>query len=178
LLFSGAVLVNVYLPLVVGALYHGPDLGTVIGLVLGAGGLTTLVLSPLLGALADRVGHWRMLFAGATVTLLLWPLPFFTRDLLMFTALWAAISGVGSAVFSLSFIVLSQSIDADVRGRVMTFAYLPVNLGGTVGPAIGSVVTQGSIFAVFPTAAVLTALGIGALVLAYRQAAAPAGAAP
>jgi predicted MFS family arabinose efflux permease len=112
------------------------------------------------------------------VTLLLWPLPFFTRDLLVFTVLWAAISGVGSAVFSLSLIVLSQSIDADVRGRVMTFAYLPVNLGGTVGPAIGSVVTQGSIFAVFPTAAVLTALGIGALVLAYRQAAAPAGAAP
>jgi MFS family permease len=177
LLFSGAVLVNVYLPLVVGALYHGRDLGTVTGLVLGAGGLTTLILSPLLGALADRLGHWRMLFAGATVTLLLWPLPFFTRDLLVFTVLWAAISGVGSAVFSLSFIVLSQSIDADVRGRVMTFAYLPVNLGGTVGPAIGSVVTQGSIFAVFPTAAVLTALGIGALVLAHRQQLVPAEAA-
>jgi MFS family permease len=177
LLFSGAVLVNVYLPLVVGALYQGRDLGTVIGLVLGAGGLTTLILSPLLGALADRVGHWRMLFAGATVTLLLWPLPFFTRDLLMFTALWAAISGVGSVVLSLSFSVLSQSIDANVRGRVLVFAYLPVNLGGTVGPAIGSVVTQGSIFAVFPTAAVLTALGIGALVLAHRQAAAPADAA-
>ncbi len=177
LLFSGAVLVNVYLPLVVGALYQGRDLGTVIGLVLGAGGLTTLILSPLLGALADRLGHWRMLFAGATVTLLLWPLPFFTRDLLVFTVLWAAISGVGSAVFSLSFSVLSQSINADVRGRVMTFAYLPVNLGGTVGPAIGSVVTQGSIFAVFPTAAVLTALGIGALVLAHRQAAPPADAA-
>jgi MFS family permease len=177
LLFSGAVLVNVYLPLVVGALYQGRDLCTVIGLVLGAGGLTTLILSPLLGALADRVGHWRMLFAGATVTLLLWPLPFFTRDLLMFTTLWAAISGVGSVVLSLSFSVLSQSIDADVRGRVLVFAYLPVNLGGTVGPAIGSVVTQGSLFAIFPTAAVLTALGIGALVLAHRQAAAPADAA-
>ena len=177
LLFSGAVLVSVYLPLVVGALYHGPDLGTVIGLVLGAGGLTTLILSPLLGALADRLGHWRMLFAGATVMLLLWPLPFFTRDLLVFTVLGRRSAASGSAVLSLSFSVLSQSIDADVRGRVMIFAYLPVNLGGTVGPALGSVVTQGSIFAIFPTAAVLTALGIGALVLAYRQAAAPAGAA-
>lgn len=174
LLFSGAVLVNVYLPLVVGALYTGSDLGTVIGLVLGAGGLTTLILSPLLGTLADRLGHWRMLFAGATVTLLLWPLPFFTRDLLVFTVLWAVISGVWSAVLSLSFSVLSQSSDAAVRGRVMIFAYLPVNLAGTVGAAIGSVVTQGSIFAVFPTAAVLTALGIGALLLAYRQAALPA----
>jgi MFS family permease len=177
LLFSGGVLVNVYLPLVVGALYPGSDLGTVTGLVLGAGGLTTLVLSPLLGALADRLGHWRMLFAGAMVMLLLLPLPFFTRDLLVFTVLWAAVSGVWSGVLSLSFSVLSQSIDASVRGRVMVFAYLPVNLGGTVGPAIGSVVTQGSLFAIFPTAAVLTALGIGALVLAYRQQLVPAEAA-
>jgi DHA1 family multidrug resistance protein-like MFS transporter len=177
LLFSGAVLVSVYLPLVVGALYTGSDLGTVIGLVLGAGGLTTLILSPLLGALADRLGHWRMLFAGATVMLLLCPLPFFTRDLLVFTVLWAAISGVWAAVLSLSFSVLSQSIAADVRGRVMIFAYLPVNLAGTVGSALGSIVTQGSIFAVFPTAAVLTALGIGALALAQRQAVLPAGAA-
>jgi MFS family permease len=175
LLFSGAALVGVYLPLVVGALYQGRDLGTVTGLVLGAGGLTTLILSPLLGALADRVGHWRVLFAGATVTVLLWPLPFFTRDLLVFTVLWAVISGVGSVVLSLSFSVLSQSIDAGVRGRVMVFAYLPVNLGGTVGAAVGSVVTQGSLFIIFPVAAILTALGIGALVLAYRQAvAAPA----
>ena len=173
LLFSGAVLVSVYLPLVVGALYNGLDLGTVIGLVLGAGEATTLILSPLLGALADRLGHWRMLFAGATVTLLLWPLPFFTRDLLVFTVLWAVISGVWSAVLSLSFSVLSQSSAADVRGRVMIFAYLPVNLAGTVGPAIGSVVTQGSIFAVFPTAAVLTALGIGALALAAASGGAP-----
>jgi len=32
-------------------------------------------------------------------------------------------------------------------------------------------VPQGSVFAVFPTAAVITALGVGALVIAYRQSA-------
>jgi hypothetical protein len=37
-----------------------------------------------------------------------------------------------------------------------------------VGPAIGSVVTQLSLFAVFPTAAFITALGVGALSLAAR----------
>ena len=38
-----------------------------------------------------------------------------------------------------------------------------------IGPAIGSVVTQGSVFAVFPAAAILTAIGIGAMALAARQ---------
>ena len=50
----------------------------------------------------------------------------------------------------------------------MSFAYLPVNVGFMVGPAIGSVVTQLSLFAVFPTAAFITALGVGALGLAAR----------
>jgi hypothetical protein len=53
---------------------------------------------------------------------------------------------------------------------VMSFAYLPVNVGYMVGPAIGSVVTRGSVFAIFPTAAVLTALGIGVVWIAARQA--------
>ena len=56
----------------------------------------------------------------------------------------------------------------------MAFAYLPVNVGFMIGPAIGSVVTRASIFAVFPVAALLTLLGLGALVLAARWAPAPA----
>jgi hypothetical protein len=51
----------------------------------------------------------------------------------------------------------------------MSFAFLPVNVGFMVGPAIGSVVTRGTVFAVFPTAAIMTALGIGVLWLAARQ---------
>ena len=49
------------------------------------------------------------------------------------------------------------------------YNYLPVNIGFMLGPAIGSVVTQQSLFAIFPAAAVLTAIGIGALVFAARQ---------
>jgi hypothetical protein len=52
----------------------------------------------------------------------------------------------------------------------MSFAYLPVNLGFFLGPAIGSLVTRTSLFAVFPTAAVLTLGGLGLLVVAYRAA--------
>ena len=56
----------------------------------------------------------------------------------------------------------------------MTFSYLPVNLGYAIGPAVGSVVAQASVFYVFPAAAVTTALGIGLLLAASRAPQRPA----
>jgi DHA1 family multidrug resistance protein-like MFS transporter len=174
LLFSGWMLAFPYVPLAIQGLYKGPDIATVTGWALGAGGLLTLLLSPILGAAGDRFGLWRTLFATSLLTVLLWPLPAlagpgFGNNLAAFTIAWAAINGVSSAVFSLSFSVLAASTTSDVRGRVMTFAYLPVNVGFAVGPGIGAVITRGSIFTVFPAAAVMTLLGIVALALAARQ---------
>jgi DHA1 family multidrug resistance protein-like MFS transporter len=179
LLFSGWMLAFTYVPIAIQALYKGPDIGTVTGWVLGAGGLVTLVVSPALGALGDRFGLWRTLFAIASLTVVLWPLPalagtMMPNNLLAFTIAWAAINGVTAAVFALSFSVLANSAASEVRGRVMTFAYLPVNVGFAVGPAIGTIITRTSIFTVFPAAALMTLLGIGALVLAARQSVAPA----
>lgn len=110
-----------------------------------------------------------MLFVTALVTVALWPLPALAHTLAAFTVAWAALNGVASSVFAISFSVLSASAPSDVRGRVMSFAFLPVNVGALVGPAIGAVVTRGSVFAVFPVAAVMTALGVAALWLAARR---------
>lgn len=168
-LFAGWMLAFTYVPLAITELYRGSDPGTAVGVVLGAGGLVALGFSPALGAAADRFGHWRVLYAAALVEVVLWPLPGLTRNLLAFTIAWAVLNGVAAGVFALSFTVLSGSAASDVRGRVMSFAYLPVNVGFLIGPAIGSVVTRGSVFAVFPIAAVMTAIGLGALVLAERR---------
>jgi MFS family permease len=173
LAFSGWLLAFTYIALAIASIYHGPDLGTVTGQVIGLGGLATLVLSPAIGSLADRFGHWRMLFIGSIASIVLWPLPALTTGIVPFAFAWAAINGVSSAVFALSFSVLASSTSTDVRGRVMAFAYLPVNLAGAVGAGIGSIVTQGNIFNMFPVAAILTALGTGALALASRQPVAP-----
>ena len=51
----------------------------------------------------------------------------------------------------------------------MAFAYLPVNIGVMIGPGIGSLVTKGSVFAAFPTAAVLTAASIFLLIAAQHR---------
>jgi MFS family permease len=169
LLFGGWMLAVTYLPLAIGALYQGDAPGRAIGLVLGFGGLATLLCAPALGSLADRYGYWRVLFLGALGEVVLWPIPALTQNLVGFTLAWALLNGVASGVFAVSFSVLSESVPASVRGRVMTFAYLPVNIGFVVGPALGGVVTRGSVFSVFPVAAVCTALGVGALAFASRQ---------
>jgi len=168
-LFGSWMLAFTYIPLVITELYRGSDPGTAVGLVIGASGLTTLVLAPLLGSLADRIGGWRVLFAGAALAAVLWPLPALTRQLLPFAILWAVLNGVVSSVFALSFSVLSASAEERVRGRVMSFAYLPVNFGFMIGPAIGTLITRRSLFGIFPAAAAMTGVGLIILVRAYRH---------
>jgi MFS family permease len=78
----------------------------------------------------------------------------------MFTGLWGVLNGVVSSVFAVSFVLLARSVGPELRGRVMAFSYLPINVGQLIGPGLGAVITRRSPFAVFPAAAILTALGV------------------
>ncbi|HZU11908.1 MAG TPA: MFS transporter [Chloroflexota bacterium] len=169
LLSSGWMLAITYLPLAVTGLYHGHDPGTAVGTVIGLGGLTALIISPAAGLLADRTGHWRVLIAGTALSVFLWPLPALAHGLALFAVLWALIAGVLAANFSLGFSVLSTSVGDAIRGRIMSFSFLPTSVALAIGPLIGTVVTAHAISAVFPTAAGLTMLGVGALIVARRQ---------
>src|SRR5256714_12676978 len=169
LLFAGWMLAFIYVPLVVARLYTGPDPNTTVGVVLGAGGLGVLVLSPLIGAIADRYGKARTLFIGCAALAVIWPAPFFTREIVPFTIVWTVVNGLAAALFSVSFTLLSASATDATRGRVMTFAYLPANIGFVIGPAIGSVIASADGFLVFPAAALLTVLGLVAIIFAWGQ---------
>jgi DHA1 family multidrug resistance protein-like MFS transporter len=172
LLFAGWMLAYTYAPLVIERVYDGPpsELGTTIGLVFGVSGIATLLLGPVVGAIGDRYGHWRTLFIAAGAAVIIWPLPALATDLLTFTLPWALVNGISSAVFSLSFNVMSSSATDATRGRVMTFSYLPVNVGFAVGPTLGAIVSRYTALpAIFPLAAVVTLVGIGALALARRR---------
>ena len=169
LLFAGWMLAFIYVPLVVARLYTGADPATAVGIVLGAGGLGIFLASPVIGAIADRFGKARTLFVGCAVLAAVWSLPFFTRELVPFTIAWTVVNGLAAGLFSVSFTMLSASATDETRGRVMTFAYLPTNIGFVIGPGIGSVVASVDVFLVFPTAAVLTALGLAAVIYAWRQ---------
>jgi DHA1 family multidrug resistance protein-like MFS transporter len=169
MLFAGWMLAMTYVPIAISELYTGLNQATIVGMILGAGGFVALFLGPLLGSLADRYGLWRILFIGAAGEVLLWPLLALTPGLTAFAVVYALVNGLGSGVFAISFSVLANSTTSSVRGRVMSFAYLPVNIGLLIGPLIGSLVTRSSVFAAFPTTAALTAISIAMLVPAYRK---------
>jgi MFS family permease len=160
LLYAGWMLVYSYIPVVVTALYKGSNPASAIGYVLGAGGIVAIILAPTFGALADRFGYWRVLMTGAALETVLWLIPFWTRSLLPFAVISCIISGLAAAVFSISFNVLSTSAPASIRGRVMSFAYLPVNLGFSFGPLLGSKLVGLNLFYIYPAAFVLTGLGL------------------
>ncbi len=159
-MFAGLALAQTYVPLAVQTLYAGQDPGTVVGLVVGASSLAAFIINPLFGLVSDRFGHWRILLLGAAIEVLLWPLPALVKGILPFAVVWALISGISSAVFSIALTVLSHSTEDEIRGRVMSFAYLPANLGSFFGPTIGSVLTRSTVFAVFPAAAGFVLVGI------------------
>ena len=170
LLYAGWTMVYSYLPLVVEKLYNGPNPASTIGLVIGLGGMLALVVSPLFGSLADRYGHWRVLFIAAGIEAAFWLVAFWARNLNFFAVVSCVIIGIASAVFSISFNVLSSSAPSSIRGRVMSFAYLPANLGYFFGPSVGSQLARLDLFYIFPVACAMTVLGIIVLNVARQQA--------
>jgi len=165
--FSGWMLTFVYLPIVVQRIHGDDGLGTAVGIALGASGLVTLVASPAIGAIADRFGHWRVLYIAAVADGILWLVPWLTREYWPFVVAFALVSGIGSGVFSLSFNVLSASATDEARARVMTFAYLPLNLGFIVGPGLGAIIVSRDVFGIFPAATAFELAGV--LLLAYAK---------
>jgi MFS family permease len=167
--FSGWMLTFVYLPIVVQRIHGDDGLGTAVGIALGASGLITLLVSPAIGAIADRLGHWRVLYIAAIADAILWLVPWLTRDYWPFVMAFALVSGIGSGVFSLSFNVLASSATDAARARVMTFAYLPLNLGFIVGPGLGAIIVSRDVFGIFPAATALELAGVLLLACAARR---------
>ncbi|HET7010171.1 MAG TPA: MFS transporter [Anaerolineales bacterium] len=170
LLFGGWMMAFTYVPLAARAVYIGDNVASAVGVTMGTAGIVALVLGPLVGAAADRWGHWKVVLIGAVVTLFLWPLPALVSGFRLFVGAWGLVNGIVSSVFAVSFVLLARSVGAEERGRVMSFSYLPINVGLLIGPSLGALITQRSVFAVFPAAAALTAAGIVVLVVARRMA--------
>jgi MFS family permease len=163
------MLTFIYLPVVVQRIHGDEGLGTAVGIALGGSGLVTLVASPTIGAVADRLGHWRVLYVAAVVDGVLWLVPWATREYWPFVIAFAVVSGIGSGVFSLSFNVLASSATDAARARVMTFAYLPLNLGFIVGPGVGAFIVGRDPFGIFPAACAFELVGVALLVYAARR---------
>lgn len=159
MLFSGWMLANTYISLAIGKVYRGADLSVVVGIILGLGGFVSLCLSPFLGSASDRYGRKRvlLLILGAESVLLF--IPIFIRNIYAFGALWAVINGLNSGMFALSFTLVANASDEQVRARIMSLSYLPVFLGQILGPSVGSIITRQNPLYMFPAAGIFILLG-------------------
>jgi MFS transporter, DHA1 family, multidrug resistance protein len=163
LVVSGWMAAYVQVPVAISQLYVGSSLGAAIGWVMAAAGLAALVISPSMGVLAGRIGVHRVMYGGIGILVLLFPLCSVQRNIVWLAALWAVVSGASAGVFSLGTLLLADSAPFRLRGRVMSFSFVPVLLGLSLGSLIASPLIRVSVFSVFPLASVLSLLGLAAV---------------
>jgi predicted MFS family arabinose efflux permease len=83
ILFSGWILTFSYVPVIITSIYHGDNPASAIGYIVGGGGFVALILVPLIGSIADRIGFWTVLTFGAGFLSALWIVPYFTRQIIL-----------------------------------------------------------------------------------------------
>jgi MFS family permease len=149
---------------------RGPGLASAIGLVAGTAALAGALLSPLGGALGDRIGFRPVLLgamAGAALGIGAMPLAAATAGLgglaLMAVVVALAIAAAGAMVFGL----LATQVPAERRSTTLNLVYLPLYAAGIVGPAIAGVVVQAGLPAPFIIAAVVLLVAFAALLRTF-----------
>jgi len=161
-----------YIPVLVETIVgRGPGLASSIGLVAGTAALGGALLSPLGGALGDRVGFRPVLIAAlATGAVALAVMPAAAGagglgELAVAAVLLAlAIAAVGAMVFGL----LATEVPAERRSATLNLVYLPLYAAGIVGPAVGGVVVTAGLGAPFYLAAAVLAAAVVVVALRSR----------
>jgi MFS family permease len=161
-----------YVPLLVEEIVgRGPGLASGIALVAGTAALLGAIVSPIGGAIGDRIGFQPVLIAalvGGGVALAVMP---FTHNLPLLAAAALAFAAFNAAVSAMVFGLLATEVPPERRSATLNLVYLPLYAAGIVGPAAGSVVAAAT---GVPGPFIFGALVfvVGAIVVALRT---PAG---
>jgi MFS family permease len=141
--FLAAQMSRPYVPLLVENLVgKGPGLASAIALVAGTAALAGALVSPLGGAIGDRIGFEPVLVVslfGGGVTLALMPLVPAVVPLAV-TAL--AFAAFGAAVTAMVFGLLATEVPSERRSATLNLVYLPLYAAGIVGPIVGAAVVN------------------------------------
>jgi MFS family permease len=119
------------------------------GLILSLYGAGSLVVSPFLGRMADRVGHVRMMKASllsSGLVMLAYPL---ARTPGAIVAVTLALAVTAEAFRPASLSVLTDLAPPDQRKAAFAVNRLAVNLGMSIGPAVGGYLAEISFPAIF-----------------------------
>ncbi len=132
-----------YVPVLVeGVVSGGVGLASAIALVTGTAALAGVLVSPLGGAIGDRIGFRPVLLGalvGGGLALLSMPLADSVAALAIAALVFAAMNaGVSAMVFGL----LAIEVPAERRSATLNLIYLPLYAAGIVGPATGALVVS------------------------------------
>jgi MFS family permease len=119
------------------------------GLVLSLYGAGSLVVSPFLGKLADRVGHVRMMKASlfsSGLVMLAYPL---AHSPVAIGAVTLALAVTAEAFRPASLSVLTDLAPPTQRKAAFAVNRLAINLGMSIGPAVGGYLAEVSFPAIF-----------------------------
>jgi MFS family permease len=150
LIFGTAFLANQmarpYLPVVVeGIVGRGPGLASGIALVAGTAALAGALLSPIAGALGDRIGFRPVLVGallGGAIAIGLMPIAPDFGGLPLLALVAVVFAACTSAVSAMVFGLLATDVPAARRSQTLNLVYLPLYAAGILGPAVGSQVVQ------------------------------------
>ena len=167
LIFGTAFLANQmsrpYVPVIVETVVgRGPGLASGIALVSGTAALAGALISPLGGALGDRIGFRPVLIgalAGGGVALALIPLAGMVGGLVPLAIIAVFFAASSSSISAMVFGLLSVEVASERRSQTLNLIYLPLYAAGIVGPAIGSLVVKLGLPAPFFVGSVVLLLG-------------------
>ncbi len=162
-------MVSPFLPLLVVEITGtGPGLASTVGFVVGGAALVGALVSPLSGALGDRIGFRPVLavaLGAAAIVLVLMPLSPSVGALAALVAGFAAFSAATSAMV---FGLVSVETPSERRSATLNLVYTPLYVAGIIGPAIGAAAAGITIGAVFVAGAIITAVAT-VVVLAWMR---------
>ena len=157
------MMVSPFLPLLVATVAgSGPRLVSTVGFVVGTAALAGALVSPLAGAVGDRIGFRPVLtvsLAGTAGILLLMPLLSAVETLALAVAAFAALNAATSAMV---FGLVAVETPPQRRSATLNLVYTPLYVAGIVGPAAGAAAAGVTLSAVFITGAAITAMATAA----------------
>lgn len=159
-----------YLPVRITELVGNRAAPSMIGLLQGFAGVTTLIGAALWGALAERIGHRRLLAFLMAMLVILWLPMFVAQDFVTLTIGWVLLNGVSPSVSSLMYTIISLNVPAEKRGSILSMIYLPMNLAFVVGPFTASFVARSfEVRDVFLVSAALALASLLILIVTMRR---------
>jgi MFS family permease len=167
--FLANQMTRTYVPVLVSRVNGPVDEASAIGLVTGSAVLIGTFFAPLGGWLGDRVGYRRVLAAtliGSGVAAIGLP---FAPTVALLAVVAVVVSALYATVAPMVFALLGTEVPAERRSQTLNLVYLPLYLGGIVGPALGAIVVSFGIAAPFLVGAAIFVVG-GLLVAAQAQA--------